>query len=141
MQRLNDAVMVYVVTSGTYSDYEIRRIFSTREMAEEYAHTLKIEEWEVDAAFDPSTDVYWYIVMNDRQTWAAERQETPPGPDNGLFNSPLNTVTRSLDQWRTWVRAPNETHAIKIGAELITEAKYNQSFAERVATFTGGVRR
>lgn len=149
MPKMTD--VVYVVTTGTYSDYEIRRIFSTREKAEEYACTLQrrasyepeaqIEEWEVDTPFDPITDVYWYIVMDDRETWAAERQETPPGPENGLFNSPLNAVTQSVNQWRVWVRAPHEEYAIKIGAELIAHAKYDRSFAERVAAHTGGTMR
>jgi hypothetical protein len=47
---------VYIVTDGTYSDYMIERVFSTREAAEEYRQWKRIcnevEEYEVhDNAF------------------------------------------------------------------------------------------
>jgi len=42
---------VYIVTSGTYSDYQIEGIFSNREAAENYAKLVpdvnEIEEWKV----------------------------------------------------------------------------------------------
>jgi len=42
---------VYVVTSGTYSDYQIEGIFSNREAAENYAKLVpdvnEVEEWKV----------------------------------------------------------------------------------------------
>ncbi len=49
---------IYVVTSGSYSDYGIRAIFSTKEKAEHYVSLSKetdpdephgIEEWTLDA--------------------------------------------------------------------------------------------
>ena len=48
---------VYVVTSGSYSDYHIEAVFSTEELAEKYIHATKsgnrwddasIEEWDLD---------------------------------------------------------------------------------------------
>ncbi len=46
---------VYIVTSGSYSDYGINRVFSTREKAESWAGPLgyEIEEWELDDSSDP----------------------------------------------------------------------------------------
>lgn len=51
-------MFVYVVTSGSYSDYGIDAIFSTKELAETYASRMdskssypghNIEEWQIDA--------------------------------------------------------------------------------------------
>ena len=52
---MSEQNIVYIVTSGEYSDYSIHAVFSTREKAEEYiAHngdfsdSYKIEEYVMD---------------------------------------------------------------------------------------------
>lgn len=46
---------VFIVTSGEYSDYDIKAVFSTREKAEAYINAKgtdyywEVEEWDVDA--------------------------------------------------------------------------------------------
>lgn len=58
---------VYIVTSGTYSDYGIEAIFSTEELAKEYIDIhgdyddRSIETWDLDSA-DLTRKNQWYEV-------------------------------------------------------------------------------
>ena len=63
---------VYVITRGEYSDYDIERIFSTREAAEKYCamdnneyYTPTIEEWDLeDGSNIVCSNVYkaiWFV--------------------------------------------------------------------------------
>ena len=60
---------VYVVTDGDYSDYNIQKVFSNIEAAEEYKYwhhiTNDIEEYEVaDTALDIEGKRYWFIKVS-----------------------------------------------------------------------------
>ena len=60
---------VYVVTDGEYSDYNIQKVFSNIEAAEEYKYwhhiTNDIEEYEVaDTALDIEEKRYWFIKVS-----------------------------------------------------------------------------
>jgi hypothetical protein len=48
--------VVYVITSGTYSEYKIEAVFTAKPLAEAYAkyfgEDARIEEWPLDAPFE-----------------------------------------------------------------------------------------
>ena len=65
---------VYVVTSGSYSDYGIRAIFSTQELAQAYidkanaaetywASDTTIEEWPLDGEAEAKLFTRWKVGM------------------------------------------------------------------------------
>lgn len=68
-------MIAYVVTSGSYSDYSIRGVFSSQEKAEAYIRErgtvphydlAEIEEWEIDAEEAALvTDVYSVMIHAD----------------------------------------------------------------------------
>jgi len=64
-------MIVYAVSSGSYSDYSIEAIFSTRERAEHYALILSeandVEEYELDKSYEPPE--YIRVNINDRSIW------------------------------------------------------------------------
>lgn len=59
---------VFIVTSGSYSDYHIEYVASTYEKAEEYIQdncdddVNPIEEYEVDEKYERKTTIYWCSV-------------------------------------------------------------------------------
>lgn len=59
---------VFIVTSGSYSDYHIEAVFSTNEKAEEYINNRcddgvnGIEEYEMDEPCERKTSIYWCSV-------------------------------------------------------------------------------
>ena len=60
---------VYVVTSGTYSDYHIDIVLSTRELAERvvaaWGENYRIEKWPLDGVYWPPSDMgLWDTEMN-----------------------------------------------------------------------------
>lgn len=61
---------VFIVTSGTYSDYDIKAVFSTREKAEEYInakgtdYAWEVEEWDVDEESTECHDAIYNVSIN-----------------------------------------------------------------------------
>ena len=55
---------VYVVTTGSYSDYSIKGIFSTRKRAQRY----------IDRCLENS-DVVYYTEFNDIEEWTLDEKE------------------------------------------------------------------
>lgn len=68
---------VYVVTSGCYSDYTIRKIFTDKQKAEDYKEWIidanDVEEY--DTADDLSYDKYYKIIVN--YTERIDNKNTP----------------------------------------------------------------
>lgn len=52
---------IYIVTSGSYSDYQIKRVFTDKAKAEEYSKwcydSNGVDEWDTDEVFVP----YYYV--------------------------------------------------------------------------------
>lgn len=124
--------IVFAVNSGSYSDYSIRAIFSSRELAEEYMTVVKnsdyndIEEYELDPTtsdmirrgysvwnvlmlIDGTTervtrsDNDYYEVENTPRHWIWERTKAPAYKGKGIPDA--------LDA-RVW--AKTERAAVKI---------------------------
>ena len=85
---------IYAVSSGTYSDYGIRALFSTKEKAEEYIakHTdtinpkltdcydaYDIEEWELDEEYTvPVFATEWTVDLDLETGNIVDRNSTGP---------------------------------------------------------------
>lgn len=60
---------IYVVTTGSYSDYSINSMFSTRELAEQYTKGIyeanDVEEYELDEFKEQMRDgfCWWLVIM------------------------------------------------------------------------------
>lgn len=61
------AKKVYVVTSGCYSDYRIERVFSTKELADDfcdrYDNDYQVVEYELDGEMPPREEKVFSIWM------------------------------------------------------------------------------
>lgn len=104
---------IYVVTSGEYSDYKIEVIYSTREMAEEYANKhnkLKkygsadeVTEFELDTPIEKHEFIY--IIMDKQgNTYSIERE----------FNRKegFGSANETVFSWT--VQTTDEKRAIKV---------------------------
>lgn len=104
--------VVYIVTSGCYSDYSIRACFSTREAAQALIDEWRerndyrvsdanIEEWDLDDEVRPSAD-HRRIHVD-----LAENGDTNSVTDKHPSGDPLDTIS-----WWSWTR-PSTSPAYK----------------------------
>ena len=128
---------LYVVTEGSYSDYHIIGIYSTKEKAEKvklYHSTLyetpDIEEYEMDDIPEDIEDVreYYHVTYRDRQYgegyWACCRY-TEVGKEN-IKDCPYELDIRIPLYFRIDIpcdRVKDERHAIKIAQDKLAEIK------------------
>jgi len=121
---------VYVVTAGSYSDYHIFGIYSTREIAETYQKSIgdanDIEEYELDSMrvsrIEKGEQYYrvemfakdakvTHIRMCDPLDWHdEERKRHISIYPNGLWR---NQTEIYFEHW-----AKSEEHAVKIASEI-----------------------
>lgn len=70
---MTEQLRVYIVTSGTYSDYRINKVFSKKELAEAYLEQIKDidSDWSIEEyLLDEDTDliqrrVYVYTLFSE----------------------------------------------------------------------------
>lgn len=111
--------IVYVVTSGIYSDHHVEAVCSTRAKAETVKARLEdepgIEEWELDEHVQPPEMKNWNIVMDkDGNTKLVRILEGLP--------SGFAFYLRGEEIAGTcWAR--DEKHAVKIANEFRTRSK------------------
>lgn len=123
---------VWIVTEGCYSDYHIEGVFSSRELAEAYAQTIKggevnIAEWDVDA----QSKTVWrraHVVHLSAETgevvdtctfdthvspatrgWAESRAYGDDPPSRGVFMaesyiSPEHALKLAVEARQAWLR-------------------------------------
>ena len=122
-----DKDKVYVVTSGDYSDYDIRAIFTTKELAEKYKQSFikkdgyrsyfnDIEEYELDAYSEELKNGYKrfnVIMRKDGNTISVE-------PNDNYFEQ-INKISFFNNNIYILVIAKDENHAIKIVNEKRTQ--------------------
>ena len=62
---------VFVITSGSYSDYHIDRVFSTRKQANDYLDTkddnYQLEVYDLDEAYESKAELYCITFRFDRK--------------------------------------------------------------------------
>jgi hypothetical protein len=120
---------VYAATSGSYSDYGVVAIFSTREAAELFIerHPDRCSEWNDVEEYDLDPGVpqmrkgysHWMVQMGeDGSTFSAEARggySLGAKPDKSL-RTPQGTVHRT--RWFNWYGwAKDQQHALKIANE------------------------
>ncbi len=116
--------IIYIVTQGVYSDYCIRGVFDSRELAEkyiaafsesQYCNTMRIEEWEVNPfKYELQNGYKPYFVRMDREGNTIEIMvaDTAYGFENGT----LYGVDANGNMYNCCFAKSNE-HAIKITNE------------------------
>lgn len=122
---------VYLVSTGSYSDWSVRGLFSTRAVAEKCTALLEdandVEEWELDALADRVTrGVKVWLV------WSKEGGVVDVDPDRTYDNGvdslggrenigSVDWFPNHGDKMRIYVEATDEAHATKIAADKFRE--------------------
>lgn len=146
---------IYAVSSGSYSDYGINAMFSTRELAQafidarEWSHydQPEIEEWELDPNPNTAREGYdWYRVTMALQSGDAaladkrERSPYSPIPEDNVYDARQGGAAHALvdGKWQlvsaftTYVEARNQKQAIKVAnkrrANWISSHKIGKDF-------------
>lgn len=110
---------VFLLTTGSYSDYKVVGVFSTLEKAEAakllWSYANDIDEMDLDEEYDcPPGMVGWWVRMHrDGDVNVAERSD--PWEDDNIRELP--------GRWCIYyVWATDRAHAIKIANERRTQA-------------------
>ena len=133
--------MAYVVTTGSYSDYRIERVFSNSEAAEAFAAAAEVaqhehftvEEYRLDhAAPEP---VVWTTVFMERDG-TNDGGRTVQGFSDDCRPMQACLYQRARGVWFFWA-TPSKERAVKIANErrvqLIASGEWDRMMAE---TFT-----
>ena len=119
---------IYVVTSGEYSDYSIQRVYSTKQMAEEfcdrYDDDFRIEEYNLDEDLPPREEIVFKIAM-DLETKEVYAPSTLSDEWNNLFR-----IDGDNQKGRICfaVKTDSKAKAIKIASERYAEVIANEQF-------------
>jgi hypothetical protein len=124
-------VKVFVVTSGSYSDYSIQEIFSTKELADAYlkecdpSDGYDIEEWEMDAAAGHVKRTVYTYSLPGGKAWSYETVDSPTArvPKSERFAANWEPSLSQSVQWSAIGRSlVSHEHAKKLAEEAIQEA-------------------
>ena len=120
--------IVYVVTSGQYSDYGIVAIFSTKKQAKKYLNESgldkkdyssgRIEEYELDEPFEFKSR--YCIHMHQDGTVVRSYKYGINTNENEAGNAFINSYYLDGMRLVTEVSTDNEQHAIKVANERRT---------------------
>lgn len=117
---------IYIVTSGEYSDYCIRAVFSTKEKADEYIQQhgtdSSIEVFDIDEEVKKETKI-WRVVMRFDNFKVSECT---------VWGSYIKDAFEYLLDWNgigyinLYLEADCMDRAIKIASERIAQIKANK---------------
>ena len=125
---------IYIVTSGSYSDYGIHGAFLNKEKAQAYCdyhnecnpgyHDAEVEEWEEEVIPEEK----WYTVqskMNSIEVEQVRHTDKSPASRNMVGHWSYSWKTEELPNitYHVDVVADNPDHAKKIAADLFREYK------------------
>ena len=117
---------VYVVTSGSYSDYRIECVFSTREKAEEYLQyhddEYRIEKYAIDEEF-VRNEGEWRVAIDLTDD---DVQVDKFLPISGEGSKWLNSMWLYKSRFYTHVRTDTRDRAIRIARERLAAARSNE---------------
>jgi len=138
---------VFVITKGSYSDYRIETVFSTKEKAEEFLRKAadkefdgidsvldgeynEIEEYEIDVDYTQNGLSGYEATITRYQkgkTYTRVRLLAIENTSNIDFNivsevKSSNSITYIVNVW-----AEDQQHAAKIASELIAQYKAEQN--------------
>lgn len=126
---MSEPKIIYVVTSGEYSDYHICSLFDSRELAQEEVtrlnardrwDTARIEEYFLNPSkgspTSPDDETYHLFVIGMRKngnvTYSSDEGVPSAVPDSERFKAQYTDTY--ADAWAFRVVARNLEHAIKI---------------------------
>jgi len=128
-QATNAMKTIYVLTEGSYSDYHIVGVYSTKELAEE-AQSLhdcaEIEEYQLDniPKYPPGM-VAWHVRITRGEIWFGDSWQTNPFDDKVPSEEEYSYADGSSHYVvKCW--ATDKEHAEKIALD-----KYYQHQAEK----------
>jgi hypothetical protein len=114
---------VYIVTAGSYSDYHIESVFSTLEMAEEFADTIgsdyQIEKYNIDEPIERKISV-WCISMN------FDSQEVESADSYSCFSKDMVVYSRFRNAIDLFIESDAREKAVKIAHERLGMVKANE---------------
>lgn len=132
--------MIFVITSGDYSDYGIVRLFQNKKDAKRYAYIhpdARIEEWELEEKYEPNDRESehenklkqgyktFYISMEwvNGGKLKAEHRETVDLSYTGMFNvmSPSVSYRKNVLHWFGHIYAHDEEHVLKTIQDYLTQ--------------------
>jgi hypothetical protein len=123
---------VYIVTSGSYSDYGIVSVWSTKEAAEKVAKAMTrknddadVEEWTLHEP-DDATEMISRRIFLVRISQAGEVVLTHEYGPYYTLDAVDETVRKNGNvewDWIVDVRADNEEHACRIAFDRIAQHK------------------
>ena len=127
---------IYVVTSGSYSDYSINGLFSTLEKAQAFMDKNKselccdqgdIEEWNLDELVKYTSKTVWFCKLGTKSgTILRERRHEKSCP-------PRYTSSRG-DKIYVWSESSvSPEHAHKLAVEKRQEVLRLQDLAQKLA--------
>jgi len=120
---------IYVVTSGSYSDYGIDAIFDTKELAQAFIDSFSkggfndfndIDKWELnpnEAELKAHRKAFNLRMNKEGNIQSVEQSNSAYSHKNGLGIS----FTINADWMNVYCYADDETHAIKIANEKRTQ--------------------
>ena len=115
-----------VLTSGTYSDYSIERVFSTKELAEEfcdrYDDDMRVEEYLLDDDMPPREESVFEINLN---------LKTGEATCDSLRGDELKDLIRMILRYEEpymelYIKTDSKKRAIKIASERYAEVIANE---------------
>jgi hypothetical protein len=121
---------IYAVSSGTYSDYSIRALFSTRELAELFIarHPLRYESWNEIEEYSLDSGVaqlragssFYHVQMDDNGDCEGGAEISTYNfdavPDSELRPYPPHRkIPKRFFNWYGWALTPE--HAVKCANE------------------------
>ena len=117
---------IYLVSTGDYSDWSVRGLFSTREVAEKFAALLgdanPIDEWEVDRCCERAQQgVSVWLVWSKEGGVVDVRDAYNFGVDCEEPVGKVDWFPEHGDKMRVYVEASDEAHAVKIAADKFRE--------------------
>jgi hypothetical protein len=122
---------VYIVTSGSYSDYTIQEVFTNKKQAEIYCavsnyQDMHIETWECDAVHFETDEEPLRLWSMPFSLYARERNENVC--DCGLTMKEKRSVELGRNSYIAYITTEKECEeekAKKIMRDYISEWKYN----------------
>lgn len=119
--------IIYIVTSGEYSDYGIDAIFSTKELAQKFVDSfnserwdkLDIEEWDLDPNsqhLKQNRKPFFLRIDKSGQVTEIESASSTFGFRNEM-KEPSISYTKNLELMNIYCFADDEKHAVKIASE------------------------
>lgn len=124
--------MIFIVTSGEYSDYGIEAVFSTKEKADEYVERhgtdFRVEEFPVDSCVPDNSKKKWNVYL-DYNTGELCGCNPPCGwtPLDRDYFRYANSFASSAELLNFYIEAETISKAVKIASEMLMQVKALES--------------